>query len=191
MVQDVTMRSPAERAGLRPYDVIVEVEGRPVTSNQALIQDISARQPGTVAHLEVLREGRRQSMMIKLAERPGREDGNGASAEPDDASRPPARTGDAQPALGVTVRELDRAFLGRLEIPESVQGVFVARVDLTGAARQALRRGFVILEVNRKPTPTVAEYQKIVDASKPGDILAFYCYDPTVAQRSLVTVVVD
>ena len=94
-------------------------------------------------------------------------------------------------ALGVTVRELDRAFLGRLEIPESVQGVFVARVDLTGAARQALRRGFVILEVNRKPTPTVAEYQKIVDASKPGDVLAFYCYDPTVAQRSLVTVVVD
>ena len=38
---------------------------------------------------------------------------------------------------------------------------------------------------------TPAEYQKIVDASKPGDILAFYCYDPTVAQRSLVTVVVD
>ena len=91
----------------------------------------------------------------------------------------------------MTVRELDRAFLGRLEIPDSVQGVFVARVDLTGAARQALRRGFVILEVNRKPTPTVAEYQKIVDASKPGDILAFYYYDPTVAQRSLVTVVVD
>ena len=191
MVQDVTMRSPAERAGLRPYDVIVEVEGRPVTSNQALIQDISARQPGTVAHLEVLREGRRQSIVIKLAERPGREDGNGAAAEPDDAGRSSARTGDTPPALGVTVRELDRAFLGRLEIPESVQGVFVARVDLTGAARQALRRGFVILEVNRKPTPTVAEYQKIVDASKPGDILAFYYYDPTVAQRSLVTIVVD
>ena len=191
MVQDVTMHSPAERAGLRPYDVIVEVEGRPVSSNQALIQDISARQPGTVAHLEVLREGRRQSMMIKLAERPGREDGSASSGEPDDASRPSSRTGDAQPALGVTIRELDRAFLGRLEIPESVQGVFVARVDLTGAARQALRRGFVILEINRRPTPTVAEYQKIVEASKPGDILAFYYCDPTVAQRSLVTVVVD
>ena len=94
MVQDVTMRSPAERAGLRPYDVIVEVEGRPVTSNQALIQDISARQPGTVAHLEVLREGRRQSMMIKLAERPGREDGNGAAA----------RTGRCGPIVGADRR---------------------------------------------------------------------------------------
>ena len=49
MVQDVTPRSPAERAGLRAYDVIVEVEGRRVASNQELIQNISARQPGTVA----------------------------------------------------------------------------------------------------------------------------------------------
>ena len=62
MVQDVTPRSPAERAGLRPYDVIVEVEGRRVTSNEELIRYISARQPGTVAKLDVLREGRRQTM---------------------------------------------------------------------------------------------------------------------------------
>ena len=54
-----------------------------------------------------------------------------------------------------------------------------------------LRRGFVILEVNRKPTPTVADYQRIVEAAQPGDVLAIYYYDPTVAQRSLVTVVVD
>jgi serine protease Do len=43
MVQDVTPHSPAERAGLRAYDVIVEVEGGKVASNQELIQNISAR----------------------------------------------------------------------------------------------------------------------------------------------------
>ena len=91
----------------------------------------------------------------------------------------------------MSVRDLNRAFVGRLEIPENIQGVLVARVDATGAARQALHRGLVILEVNRKPTPTVADYQRIVDAAKPGDVLAFYYYDPTVAGRSLVTVVVD
>ena len=68
--------------------------------------------------------------------------------------------------LGVTVREMDRRFVGRLEIPESVQGVIVQRVDPTGAARQVLDRGFVILEVNRKPTPTVADYRTIVDAAQ-------------------------
>jgi serine protease Do len=190
MVQDVTARSPAERAGLRPYDVIVEVEGRRVTSNQELIQDISARQPGSVTRLDVVREGRRQTMSVKLAERPAKgQDAYG----PDRLGGAPSTTRpvDAQLPLGVTVREMDRRFVGRLEIPDSVQGVVVQRVDPTGAARQVLDRGFVILEVNRKPTPTVADYERIVAAARPGDVLAIYYYDPTVAERALVTVVVD
>ena len=191
MVQDVTPRSPAERAGLRAYDVIVEVAGRRVASNQELIQSISARQPGTVAELDVLREGRRHTMSVKLAERPGRgEESSTAPAPPGPAFTSP-RVFDGQVPLGLTVREMDRTFMGRLGIPEGVQGVIVSRVDPAGAARQVLRRGFVILEVNRKPTRTVADYQKIADAARPGDALAIYYYDPTLAQRSLVTVVVD
>jgi serine protease Do len=192
MVQDVTPLSPAERAGLRAYDIIVEVEGRRVTSNQELIQDISARQPGTLARLEVLREGRRHAMSVKLAERPGRGSGGDEELEPGSRGAAQApRPAETQGQLGVTVREMDRMFIGRLEIPDSVQGVIVSRVDPTGAARQALRRGYVILEINRKATPTVAEYQRIVDAARPGEPLAIYFFDPTVGQRSLVTVVVD
>jgi serine protease Do len=196
MVQDVTPRSPAERAGLRPYDVIVEVEGRRVASNQELIENISARQPGTLARLDVLREGRRQTMSVKLAERPVRPGSNDDAIEEAPGSRNGAaranpRQAETQPALGVVVREMDQTFVGRLEIPDTVQGVIVSRVDPTGAARQALRRGFVIVEVNRKPTPTVAEYERIVAAARSGDVLAIYYYDPAVAQRSLVTVVVD
>jgi serine protease Do len=187
MVQDVTPRSPGERAGLRPYDVIVEVEGAAVTSNQELIQNISARQPGTMTRLEVVREGRRQVMTVKLAERPGRDDAAGVS---DDAARGRPAEAPAVP-LGVTVRELDRRFVGRVEIPEDIEGVLVTRVDATGAAYQLLRRNYVILEVNRKPTPNVAAYQRIVEAARPGDVLAFYFFDPTVPGRSLVTVVVD
>jgi S1-C subfamily serine protease len=135
-------------------------------------------------------------MSVKLAERPGR---SGSNAEEVDTPGPRdgrtaqslPRTADPQPPLGVTVREMDRMFVGRLEIPASVQGVIVARVDPTGAARQVLRRGFVILEVNRRPTPTMADYQRIVGAARTGDALAIYYFDPTVGQRSLVTVVVD
>jgi serine protease Do len=193
MVQDITARSPAERAGLRPYDVIVEVEGQRVTSNQELIQNISARQPGSMARLEVVREGRRQTMSVKLAERPAKGAANSDEDGSDRLTGAPSTTRpvDAQVPLGVTVREMDRRFVGRLEIPESVQGVIVQRVDPTGAARQVLDRGFVILEVNRKPTPTVADYERIVAAAKPGDALAIYYYDPAVAERTLVTVIVD
>jgi len=165
----------------------VQVEGRPVVTNQELIRDISARQPGTVARLEIVREGRRQPLVVKLAERPLRGDDVNPSGDP---ARPSARSDAALP-LGVAVRELDRAFVGRQEIPDTVQGVLVARVDPTGAARQVLRRGFVIMEVNRTPTPTVADYERLVGAAKRGDALAIYYYDPALAQRALVTVVVD
>jgi serine protease Do len=191
MVQDVTPHSPAERAGLRPYDVIVQVEGRRVLTNQELIRDISSRQPGTTTKLEVVREGRRQTMSVKLAERPSRGEEFDKTPGLIAPARPGPRPNDTQLPLGVAVRELDRGFVGRLEIPDTVQGVIVSRVDPTGAAHQVLRRGFVIMEVNRKPTPTVAEYQRLVAAARPGDVLAIYYYDPPLGQRSLVTVVVD
>ena len=191
MVQDVTARSPAERAGLRPYDVIVEVEGRRVTSNQELIQDISARQPGSLTRLDVVREGRRQTMSVKLAERPAKGDDEYGPDRLGGSAPSAPRPVDAQVPLGVTVQEMDRRFLGRLEIPESIQGVIVRRVDLTGAARKVLDRGFVILEINRRPTPTVADYERIVAAARPGDALAIYYYDPNLAERALVTVIVD
>ncbi len=191
MVQDVTPHSPAERAGLRPYDVIVQVEGRRVLTNQELIRDISSRQPGTTTKLEVIREGRRQMMSVKLAERPARGEEFDKAPGLIAPARPGPRANDPQLPLGVAVRELDRGFIGRLEIPDTVQGVIVSRVDPTGAAHQVLRRGFVIMEVNRQPTPTVADYQRIVAAARPGDVLAIYYYDPPLGQRSLVTVVVD
>lgn len=193
LVQDVTAGSPAERAGLHTYDVILEVEGRAVESHESLIRDISARQPGTVARLEVMRDTRRVSIPVKLAERPAREE-----AEPDDqgvlGQDQRQRAPEPPPAvpLGLSVRELDRTFMGRLEIPAGIQGVIVSRVDPTGAAfAAAIRRGFVILEINRHPVRSVAEYLTIVSAARPGEILAIYYFDPTLAQRSLATVTVE
>ena len=193
MVQDVTPRSPAERAGLRPYDVIVEVDGRSVLTNQELIRDISARQPGTIAKLDVLREGRRSTMPVKLAERPAR--GEEYADETPDAlggtSRPRPVQPDIEQPMGVAVRDMDRGFAGRHPIPDSVQGVIVQRVDPTGAAYQVLRRGFVIMEINRQPVRSVAEYHRVLAGVRPGDILAIYYYDPTLGQRTLATVTID
>jgi serine protease Do len=94
--------------------------------------------------------------------------------------------------LGLFVRALDRGGVGRLEIPATVNGVVITRVDPTGAAFQALlRRGFVVMEINKRPVGSVEAYQKVVAAARAGDILAMYVYDPTLGQRSLVTVVVE
>jgi serine protease Do len=191
MIQDVSPGSPAERAGLHPYDIIVEVEGRQVINNEEVIRDISARQPGSVARLEFIRDGRHQSTQVKLAERPPRE--RSPDGLEDLGPRPrPRQPESTETPLGLTVRDLDRSLVGRLELPDSVSGVMIVRVDPTGAGFQALlRRGFVIMEINKRPIASVAGYQSIVSAARPGDILALYVYDPALSQRSLVTVTVE
>jgi serine protease Do len=191
LVQDVTNGSPAERAGLHTYDVILDVEGRDIGTNEELIREISARQPGTTARLGVMRDARRLTLHVKLAERPPREDADRGTL---DSNRPRPRIPEpaAEVPLGLTVRDLDREFLARLEVPDSVQGVMVSRVDPTGAAFSAsIRRGFVIMEINRRAVRSLTDYQRLIGDAKPGDVLALYCYDPTLGQRTLVTVTVD
>jgi len=191
LVQDVTAGSPAERAGLHVYDVILDVEGHDVATNQELIRDISARQPGTVARLGIIRDARRFSLPVKLAERPARDDGekqDGLGAR----TRPRVPVQKPELPLGLAVRELDRAFAGRLAIPPTIDGVIVSRVDPTGTAfSAAVRRGFVIMEINRTPIRSIADYQRILASARAGDVLALYCFDPALAQRALVTVTVE
>jgi len=187
LVQDVTNGSPADRAGLHTYDVILEVEGRDVGTNEELIREISARRPGTTARLGVLRDARHMTLHVKLAERPLREDTERDAVDNGPRPRIPEPASVEVP-LGLTVRDL----VGRLEVPDSVHGVMVSRVDPTGAAFSAsIRRGFVIMEINRLPIRSLADYQRVVRGAKPGDALALYCYDPTLQQRTLITVAVD
>jgi hypothetical protein len=47
------------------------------------------------------------------------------------------------------------------------------------------------MEINRKPVRSVADYHRVIGATKPGDILAIYYFDPTLSQRGLVTVTVE
>jgi len=66
-VQDVVPNGPAERAGVRAGDIIVDANRQVVANAAQLVQMISARSPGDVVELVVLRSGRRQSMSVALA----------------------------------------------------------------------------------------------------------------------------
>jgi serine protease Do len=186
LVQDVTPGSPGERAGVRTYDVVVAVDGRPVPNNDTLIREISARQPGTVATLAIVRDGRTMNVAVKLAERPlrGR---RGDEPEPDDpVARPSSARG---PAIGISVREIDRDFIQRFHLPDDLEGVVVSRVEPMSPAFDAeIERGHVVLEVNRRPVRSIDDYRRLTGAARPGDVLAIYTYVPEIQQRQLRTV---
>jgi serine protease Do len=189
LVQDVSGDSPAERAGFKPYDIILGVDGRSITTNDELIREISGRLPGTIARLELLRDGRRQSSQVKLTERPL---DDSRAADRNASGRRPAQAPQGDSPLGLTVRDMEPGFARRMEIPISVQGVVVIRVDPAGAAFvPAMRRGFVITEINRQPVRSTADFARIISAARSGDALAFYGYDPSVGQRGFVLATVD
>jgi serine protease Do len=191
MVQDLKPNSPGERAGIRPYDVITAVDGRDVWGNEELIREISARAPGTPARLNVIRDGRGREVTVKLAERPPNETGDEESEPAERATRSPAPQ-TPERRIGFFVRELDLPFLRRLDMPGGLRGVVITRIDPAGPAFGSdLRRGQVIIEINRQAIASVPEFNRVVSAARAGDVLAVYLYDPALRQKALVTIALD
>jgi serine protease Do len=159
-----------------------------VGSDDELIRAVAARVPGTLANLDVVRDGATRRVSMKLTERP--------LAQPTRASR--ART-DLMPAdarrggaLGVVVTALDAAAVRRLGVPESVTGVLVTDLDATGAGREArLRRGQIIMEINRRPTASPEAFAAMNGTLRPGAIAAVFVYDPITDQRLILSVTIE
>ncbi|HEX6322883.1 MAG TPA: trypsin-like peptidase domain-containing protein [Vicinamibacterales bacterium] len=187
IVQDVSPDTPAERAGLRVYDVIRSVDGRDVDSSEDLIRDVSGRQPGSVARLQVVRDGREQEVLVKLTERPL---SSGAAA--DDVDRPTQPADGAQPPLGLVVRNVDALTAQRYGLASTLTGVLVTRIVPASIAEVArVRRGMVILEINRRRIASVADYERAIARARAGDVLALYVYDPLAEERSILTVTIE
>jgi len=190
LVQDITRGSPADRAGLRPYDVIVSLDERPIANDDQLIREIAARSPGSPARLLLVRDGKQQLITVKLTERPAREN---AAAQDMRGQTPPDRVkSDQENLLGLTVRDLDRQTLDRLELPAGTRGVLITRVEAMSASFDGgVERGSVLLEINRQRVESAAEYRRIARAAHPGDILTLYIYAPELDQRQLKTIRVE
>jgi len=152
VVGDVTPNSPAQDAGVRRGDILLEVNGRLVTNSNQLRNSISMMQPGTEIKLKLLRDGSERDLTVKLKEMPAET----AMGRPDND--------DSTQALdGVEVSNLSPNMAERLGLPESSTGVIVTDVDPSSKIADAgLRKGDVIQEVNHQPVKNVSEFQSAV-----------------------------
>ena len=190
LVQDITAGSPADRAGLRPYDVITSLDDRVITNDDQLIREISARAPGTAARLRLMRDGHDQTLTVKLAERPARERQD--RADPSSPAPDRSRVDPENAPLGLTVRDLDPQTADRLDVPNDVRGVLITRVEgMSSSFDGGIERGTILLEINRQRIETAAEYRRIARAARPGDVLTLYLYAPDLEQRQLKTIRVE
>jgi serine protease Do len=159
LVGDVSPSSPAQAGGLRRGDIILEVNGKPMTDSNQLRMNISMMKPGSEAKLKVLRDGSTRDMDIKLNELPNEEAEN------------KTEKGDEEQALeGVEVSNLTPEIAKQLNLPATTTGVVVKHVSPSSPlADSGLRRGDVIQEVNHKPVKSVSDLQSAIrkDAKDP------------------------
>jgi serine protease Do len=155
LVADVMKDGPAEAAGMKPGDVIVELGGAPIKEVTELQKRVAAIPPGRPTALIVLRDRKPTKLTVKIGEQPGEE--TVVAAEPKGEG------------LGVTVESLSEEMAQAYGL-RGRAGVVVTGVASGGAAEAAgIKEGDVLLEVNRRRVGSVEEFKSAVAALKPGE----------------------
>ena len=172
LVRSVVPGQPAERAGLQQGDVIVRVGGRSVTPDETASYLISNVTPGQRVPIEVLRDGRRQTLNAVVAQRPTDEElakingatPDGQAFDPNDQNAPAVPAGQA---LGLSLQPLTADIARAVNVPAATRGLVVTNVDPNSdAGEKGIRRGDVILSVNRQAVTTTAQVAAAVDSAR-------------------------
>ena len=153
---------PGAKAGVEPGDVIIELNGKPVTGRNALVEMVMATKPGTTVPMKVLRDKAEKNLSVTIEElNLETESGGGASAE--------AQQEEAGSGFGITLGPLGSEMARRLRVPSGTRGVLVTEVDpVSAAAREGMRPGDVILKVNGQAVETVRDASQALQAIKKG-----------------------
>ena len=156
MVKSVTVGTAADKAGVQVEDVIVEFDGKPITSSDGLVEAVSTTTPGKQTTLVVMRDKTRKTLKVTVGEAPGL-----AQAEN-------ARQSDDK--LGFTVADITPELTNKYKLDEKAAGVVVTKVTNGGAAMDAgIAPGQIITRANNAPVKSVADFQKATKDLKSGD----------------------
>lgn len=160
LVAQVVKDSPAEKANINQGDVIVKYDDTPVASVGGLRTSIALMKPGTKVKLSLLRDGKPLEVYVETAD----------FATVLEEKTLPESSFTAESALGISVSNLTPEIAAQLRLSEN-SGVLVTRVDQGSIAYFAgLRKGTLILGVNRKKVENIAQFKREIsqaDKSKP------------------------
>lgn len=165
IVAQVSSGSPADEAGLRQGDVIVEVDGTAIDAMRELPRVVAGIRPGSTANLTIWRDGERISREVRIGSMPGDDEAAAAQVEPET---------NGEMTYGLELGRLDEDARRKFDVPSSVtEGVIVLDVDpASPAAEKGLRPGDVILKVANTDVATPSDVREQVARARAADVRA-------------------
>jgi len=169
IVASVTSGGAAAKAGVEPGDVIVQYNGRPVTSSDELVKMVVGTKPGTSVPVRVLRNKQEKTLNLTVDE---------LDLEAEQQSRGRRSPGqeqqqdDSQGAggFGLTLDNVTPQMARRLGLPSGQSGAVVTDVEPDGPSAGRLQAGDVILAVNRRPVANATEAARALQGVQSGRI---------------------
>jgi serine protease Do len=163
LISEVTEDSPAEKAGIKAGDVILKINATEIRDARHLLITISKIPPGTEVAVSLLRDGKTQTVQAKLARRDDEalardEGGKGAK--------------DEGVLNGVGVGDITAEMRTQLQIPGRIKGAIITNIEADSpAAKQGLREGDIIMELDRRPCTNATEAVKLSEEIKGPKVL--------------------
>jgi len=155
-ITQVAPGTPADKAGLERYDVIVEFDSQPIKNSHELSFKIADAAPGTKVDIKIIRDGKEKILTAKLEELSTGEEVEQASTS-------------SGKDLGISVTTMTPRIARRYGY-QTQEGVLITEVRRYSEAEQkGLRAGDIILEANRQEVRETGDLEKIIDKLKPGD----------------------
>lgn len=157
LVTEVQKDSPAEKAGIKKDDVIIEFNGFPITDAPSLRNRVASTKPGTKAKVVLIRNKERMEVEVEVGKKPS--EGN-ISVTTEEGK---------QVDIGISVQNLTEDLAKQFGYKET-EGVIVTSVEPGSPADlKGVKEGMLIKEVNRVPVRNVNDFEEALRKNKGKD----------------------
>jgi serine protease Do len=167
LVGDVVPKGPADKAGFKDGDVVLDYNGKKVLDSRRLRLAVAETRPGSNVPVKILRDGKEKTLTATLGEIPKEVLARSGQGRPGERGQSKTDALD-----GVEVTDLDAQARREADVPSNVRGALVTNVDQdSNAADAGLRAGDVVIEINRQPVRNADEAVALSEKAKGDRIL--------------------
>ena len=164
LVASVIPDSPAEKAGIKPGDVILDFNGNEVSEMRKLPRLVAETKVNSKSNVTIWRNEKKKTLKIVIAEMKEEQKEIEESKNSKDTDK---LQNEYFKQLGITLSSITKDLRMRQNIPENVLGLLVTKVEQnTDAEIKGIRPGDIIQEINQASVNDIGEFKKIMDALK-------------------------